>query len=196
MSLLLTAFQITASMAQGSTSIDNPITAATVSASPPDPTSFQLFTSTNTPEPQTHTVRVGLLDHKIRPETTNAAIGDIIEFDFYPLNHSVVRSEYGFPCIPYEMTGTNKKGFFSGFNPVDKVLDSPPKYSLRINDSEPIFFYCSAPGSCITYGMVGGINLNGNMSIDRQRTLAMDSAFMLQPGIPHFLAAESRSTNL
>lgn len=118
----------------------------------------------------------------MRPETTEAAVGEIIEFNFYPLNHSIVRAEYGFPCIPYEMTGSGKTGFFSGFNPVDKVLNNPPKYSIRVNDTEPIFFYCSAPGSCITYGMVGGINLNSNMSIDKQRTLAMDSAYMLQPG--------------
>lgn len=118
----------------------------------------------------------------MRPQTTEAAVGEITEFEFYPLNHSIVRAEYGFPCIPYEMTGSGKTGFFSGFNPVDKVLDNPPKYSIRINDTEPIFFYCSAPGSCITYGMVGGINLNSNMSIDKQRTLAMDSAYMLQPG--------------
>ncbi|KAJ4314631.1 hypothetical protein N0V94_006361 [Neodidymelliopsis sp. IMI 364377] len=32
--------------------------------------------------------------------------------------------------------------------------------------------------------MVGGINLNSSMSIDKQRTLAMDSAYMLQPGEP------------
>lgn len=138
--------------------------------------------STTDFEPHTHTVEVGLLDHKMRPETTEAAVGDFIEFDFYPLNHSIVRAEYGYPCIPYEMTGSGKTGFFSGFNRVDKILDKPPKYTIRVNDTEPIFFYCSAPGSCITYGMVGGINLNSSMSIDKQRTLAMDSSYMLQPG--------------
>lgn len=132
-------------------------------------------------ESHTHTVKVGLLDHKMRPETTEAAVGDFVEFDFYPLNHSVVRAEYGFPCIPYEMAGPGRTGFFSGFSPVDTVLDNPPSYSIRVNDTEPILFYCSAPGSCITYGMVGGINLNSDMSIDKQRTLAMDSSYMLQP---------------
>lgn len=134
------------------------------------------------PALQTHTIQVGLLDHKMRPETIDAGIGDTVEFDFYPLNHSVVRAEYGFPCIPYEMTGSNKTGFFSGFRTVGKVLDDPPKYSITINDTDPIFFYCSAPGSCITYGMVGGINLNESMSIDKQRLLAMEASYMLQPG--------------
>lgn len=179
--LLLTLLQITNVLAQDATSTE-PSTIATASASSsPSPTTLQSSTSIIS-EPQTHTIQVGLLDHKMRPEVTEAAVGDFIEFDFYPLNHSIVRAGYGFPCIPYEMTGSGKAGFFSGFNPVDKVLDEPPKYTIRVNDTEPIFFYCSAPGSCITYGMVGGINLNSSMSIDKQRTLAMDSSYMLQPG--------------
>lgn len=28
-----------------------------------------------------------------------------------------------YPCIPYEMTGRGKVGFFSGFYPVDAILD-------------------------------------------------------------------------
>lgn len=183
--LLIGAMLFTVTLAQNTAST-NPSGPSTAAGSfSPSPTTFQSSTSTSSSAPQTHTVQVGLLDHKMRPESTEAEVGDTIEFDFYPLNHSVVRAEYGFPCIPYEMTGSGKKGFFSGFNPVDKVLDNPPKFSVRVNDTEPILFYCSAPGSCITWGMVGGINLNSSMSIDRQRTLAMDSAYMLQPGKPH-----------
>jgi hypothetical protein len=118
-----------------------------------------------------------------------------IEFNFYPANHSVVRAEYGFPCIPYEMTGNDKVGFFSGFNAVDKVLDNPPKYSIKINDTNPIFFYCSAPGSCITYGMVGTINPNASTSISTQRQGARDSAYMLNPGEP-FPAESPLPSNL
>jgi plastocyanin len=174
--LLLTVAQSTRALAQDATS-DKPSTNIATGTS--SPTAVQSSTSTSSSSTQTHTIQVGLADHKMRPETIEAAVGDIVEFDFYPLNHSVVRAEYGFPCIPYDMTGSEKTGFFSGFRPVDKVLDNPPKYSVRINDTEPMFYYCSAPGSCITYGMVGGINLNSSMSIDKQRTLAMDSAYMV-----------------
>ncbi|KAF1926465.1 uncharacterized protein M421DRAFT_422794 [Didymella exigua CBS 183.55] len=181
--LLLVLLQVTSVLAQDANASESSTTAALSASSSPYPTMLQSSTSTNS-EPQTHTIQVGLLDHKMRPEVTEAAVGDFIEFDFYPLNHSIVRAEYGFPCIPYEMTGSAKTGFFSGFNPVDKVVDKPPKYTIRVNDTEPIFFYCSAPGSCITYGMVGGINLNSSMSFDKQRTLAMDASYMLQPGEP------------
>jgi len=133
---------------------------------------------------QTHTISVGNGDHKFRPDVTQAAIGDLIEFDFFPPNHSVVRAEYKFPCIPYEDTGTDKVGFFSGFHPVDAVLPNPPKWTVLINDTNPIFFYCSAPGSCITYGMVGVINPNATTSLAVQRQMALNSAYMLQPGEP------------
>ena len=46
------------------------------------------------------------------------------EFQFFPPNHSVARAEYGFPCIPYELTGTNKTGFFSGFHFVGQILEN------------------------------------------------------------------------
>ncbi len=38
------------------------------------------------------------------------------EYQFYPTNHSVIRAEYGYPCIPYEDTGVDKIGFISGFS--------------------------------------------------------------------------------
>ncbi|PSN69302.1 hypothetical protein BS50DRAFT_339226 [Corynespora cassiicola Philippines] len=56
-----------------------------------------------------------------------------VEFNFYPQNHSVVRAEYEYPCIPYEMTGVGKRGFFSGFNPVDAILSSVSPFSLMVS---------------------------------------------------------------
>lgn len=40
----------------------------------------------------TYKISVGI-DHKFSPDITQALIGDLIEFDFMPLNHSVVRAE-------------------------------------------------------------------------------------------------------
>ncbi|KAF2260871.1 hypothetical protein CC78DRAFT_547197 [Lojkania enalia] len=140
-------------------------------------------TATSSALAQTYTIQVGI-DHKFKPEVTQAEAGDLIKFEFFPTNHSVVRAEYEFPCIPYEMTGRGKVGFFSGFRPVDAILPDPPSWTLQINDTDPIFFYCSAPGSCIGYGMVGVINPSANTSLENQRQLAMDSAYMLNPGEP------------
>jgi plastocyanin len=182
---LLFAVQISTIMAQSTldTNLSPTVLATTLY---PSQTSLQTISLSSSPLPRTHTIQVGLADHKMRPETTQAAIGDTIEFAFYPTNHSVVRAEYGSPCIPYEMMGSSRRGFFSGFNPVKEVMDNPPTFRVRVNDAEPILFYCSAPGSCIKYGMVGGINLNSSMSIDVQRQKAMESDFMVSfPDITH-----------
>ncbi|OCK72987.1 hypothetical protein K432DRAFT_411133 [Lepidopterella palustris CBS 459.81] len=177
----LTQFAVT-TLAQGSAS---QISTIAYSYSP---------TSTSSAAPQTHTITVGNGDHKFRPDVTQAEIGDTIEFDFYPANHSVVRAEYQYPCIPYELTGTDKVGFFSGFHPVDAVLQNPPKWTVVINDTNPIFFYCSAPGACISYGMVGVINPNASTSLEVQHQMALDSAYMLQPG--EAFPAEAASSSL
>jgi hypothetical protein len=120
--------------------------------------------------------------HTFIPDVTQAEVGDFVEFQFYPTNHSVVRAAYKFPCIPFEKIETDKVGFFSGFHPVDAILDKPPTWTVRVNDSDPMFFYCSAPGSCINYAMVGVINPNASTSLEVQRDNAEKSQFMLQPG--------------
>ena len=118
------------------------------------------------------------------PDVTQAEIGDTILFQFYPKNHSVIRAEYGYPCIPYEDTGVDKVGFFSGFFPVDAILTNPPEWSIKINDTDPIFLYCGATGSCIDHQMIAVINPNATTSLQHQKDLAAQSQFMLLPGQP------------
>lgn len=58
------------------------------------------------------------------PNTTFAAVGDIVVFEFLPTNHSVIRAEYTGsnacgstgcnPCVPYELIHPGEAGFFSG----------------------------------------------------------------------------------
>lgn len=144
--------------------------------------SFATASSTSSAAAQTHTISVGNGDFTFRPDVTQASPGDTIKFRFYPQNHSVVRAEYQFPCIPYEMTGKGKVGFSSGFKPVDAVLDEPPSWSLIINDTEPTFFYCSGPLACIRFGMVAVINPNASVSLQNQKDLALKSPYVLNPG--------------
>ncbi|KAF2003670.1 hypothetical protein P154DRAFT_561115 [Amniculicola lignicola CBS 123094] len=139
--------------------------------------------STSTGPVPTHTVAVGK-NHEFQPSETTAAIGDIIEFRFFPKNHSVVRAEYMDPCVPYELYDRGKTGFFSGFRITQPDIreDQRPTWSLKINDTNPIFFYCSAPESCQRWAMVGVINPNTSVSLDKHKNKAKEANFVLSPG--------------
>lgn len=98
--------------------------------------------------------------------------------------------------------GADYEGFWSGWEPVDAVLPDPPSYSVVVNDTFPIFFYCGAPGSCIDYQMVGVINPNSSTSLAHQKQLAAESTFVLVPGqnwpseesVPSGVATSSSAT--
>jgi len=70
------------------------------------------------------------------PNTTYADKGDIVVFQFYPTNHSVVRGEYVSaaacgqadcnPCIPYEQYHPDRQGLSSG-NILTQVLPGRAK---------------------------------------------------------------------
>ncbi|KAK2628220.1 hypothetical protein QTJ16_002866 [Diplocarpon rosae] len=137
--------------------------------------------STSSAPAATHSVNVGATGHHFTPDSLTASVGDIVEFRFYPLNHSVARAEYKNPCIPYELTDAGKQGFWSGFEPINVVLSNPPIFSLLINDTDPIFFYCSAPGACED-GMVGVINPNATRTIDVQTAYARNASIAFSPG--------------
>ena len=72
----------------------------------------------------------------------------------------------------------------------------PPSYSVTVNDTNPIFFYCSAPDSCTAHGMVGVINPNATTSLARQRSLAQEASYELSPGQTFPSEAETPSSSL
>ncbi|KAB2571878.1 hypothetical protein DBV05_g9449 [Lasiodiplodia theobromae] len=99
------------------------------------------------------------------PENITAQVGDVVKFEFWPTNNSVARSDFGYPCIPYELTGTSRaeSSFWSGFQPIVANLAQVnitelPAYYIVINRVTPLWFYNSAPDACIKYQMVGVIN--------------------------------------
>ena len=78
------------------------------------------------------------------------------------------------------MTGP-KVGFFSGFHAVDAILQDPPKWTIQINDTDPVFYYCSAPGSCtewVTTTCLQGVEL---MNITAGRWLESSIQTQLLP---------------
>jgi plastocyanin len=61
----------------------------------------------------THRVDVGKNGLAFTPNSTVAAVGDVVEFHYFPKNHSVVQTSFAGPC---EFDLPNP--FFSGFMPV------------------------------------------------------------------------------
>ncbi|KAF4628579.1 hypothetical protein G7Y89_g9571 [Cudoniella acicularis] len=85
---------------------------------------------------------------------TGVGVGDVIEFSFFGLNHSVVQSSFEDPCHP--LVG----GFFSGFqstNSEELSSISENIFSIVINDTNPIWMFCGQFGHC-QKAMVAAIN--------------------------------------
>ncbi|UKZ76768.1 hypothetical protein TrVFT333_004478 [Trichoderma virens FT-333] len=72
------------------------------------------------------------------PDSVKAAVGDILDFHFHAVNHSVVMGDFSTPCAPAK-TG----GFFSGFMPVSGSGEADDSFQVTVNSTDPIFFYCS-----------------------------------------------------
>ncbi|TVY73540.1 putative GPI-anchored cupredoxin, partial [Lachnellula suecica] len=87
------------------------------------------------------------------PNNMVAAVGDFVQFQFHPVNHSVVQSNFDSPCQPM----TTGLGFFSGFMPVTAQSSTTPTYTISINNTDAIYYYCSQGKHCQA-GMVGSIN--------------------------------------
>ncbi|KAJ5151308.1 Cupredoxin [Penicillium canariense] len=99
----------------------------------------------------TQTVDVGENSLVFDPDTIHVAPGGKVEFHFYPGNHSVVQASFDNPCHPLSETS-----FFSGFFPATNG-ESSTTFTLTVNDTAPIWFYCGQPGHC-QGRMVGVIN--------------------------------------
>jgi len=132
-----------------------------------------------------HVIQVGNANGtlKFTPEVTNAAIGDKIQFQFYPKNHSVAQSSFDAPCNPLAQSATSNGGFWSGFMPVTAQDTSMPVFTIDINATTPIWFYCATGKHCQS-GMVGVINPPANnaaRTIDTYRAGAAKAVANVAP---------------
>ena len=120
----------------------------------------QAQTGEQTPEGQVkvHVVQVGDREGNLKfyPEELEAAVGDMVQFHFYPRNHSVARSTFADPCNPVEPSA-NGTGFFSGFMPVQETDTFMPTFTILVNETTPIWYYCATGRHCQN-GMAGVIN--------------------------------------
>ncbi|TVY84923.1 putative GPI-anchored cupredoxin [Lachnellula suecica] len=100
-----------------------------------------------------HIISVGKDGLSFSPNTTTAAVGEAIQFEFYPPAHSVAQSAFASPCTPLG----NGTGFFSGGIMTTGDAENINVFTITVNDTNPIWFYCAVPGHCEA-GMAGVIN--------------------------------------
>ncbi|KAK6525002.1 hypothetical protein TWF281_011892 [Arthrobotrys megalospora] len=117
------------------------------------------------------------------PAEIQAAVGDLIQFQFHPMNHSVVRASFADPCIPIEDSpaGNGTVGFFSGFMPVAESAEVMPTFTIRVENDKPIWFYCSQGRHCQA-GMVGAINPTAEKTLADFTSRAAQAQANLSPG--------------
>lgn len=140
----------------GSSSITSYTQAHSTSIPPPPPASS---TSSSYSAKATHNVVVGANgDLVYGPNQLNAAIGDIIRFDFNSTNHTVTQSSFAAPCSP--LAG----GFNTGFNQVNKLNHTGVIFlDFEVKVDTPLWFYCAqtVKVSHCHKGMVLGVNPAG-----------------------------------
>jgi len=112
----------------------------------------------------TQSVDVGESGFTFNPDTIHIPAGGIVEFHFYPGDHSVAQAAFKNPCHPMSDTS-----FFSGF--MGSANDGKPVWSLTVNDTNPVWFYCGQVGHCQA-GMVGVINPSGSDTLDSFKSAA------------------------
>ncbi|KAI4141152.1 MAG: hypothetical protein LQ340_007711 [Diploschistes diacapsis] len=117
------------------------------------------------------------------PDNVQAAAGDMVQFQFAGGNHTVTQSTFANPCVPIQNIMSNTTGFFSGFQFVQPGSTAMPTYTLMVNNTSPIWFYCSQGKHCQS-GMVGAINAaqTGAKTLAAYAALAANATQNLFPG--------------
>ncbi|EPE33305.1 Cupredoxin [Glarea lozoyensis ATCC 20868] len=138
--------------------------------------------STGTPSGMVtvHVVRVGGTNGSLEfsPNDIKAAVGDMVQFQFTPKNHSVVTSAFDTPCSP-------KGDMFSGYMPVAANATNTPTYTMMVQDTKPIWLYCSQGKHCQS-GMVMVINAaaTGEKTLAAYKALAAKATSNTAPSGP------------
>ncbi|KAL8686089.1 MAG: hypothetical protein Q9218_007356 [Villophora microphyllina] len=185
----------------GSSSMMMPSTSVAAGTAP-------MSTGTSSGQVQVHVVKVSNKkgDLTFEPNNLQAAPGSMVQFHFYPKvsirdntnalarhvkadkfvtqNHSVVQSTFDQPCQPINNNNASVDGFFSGFMPVKANDSMMPSFTIMVNDTKPIWYYCSQGKHCQA-GMVGVINppaANKSRTIESFTSLAKQATENLSPG--------------
>ncbi|ODA79138.1 hypothetical protein RJ55_04730 [Drechmeria coniospora] len=120
---------------------------------------------------KTITVEVGKGSLTYSPDSITAAEGDIILFRF-DSTHDVVAGDFQKPCQP-----ASSGGFYSGTLPAG----GKSSFSITVNNTDPIFYYCSISNHCQD-GMVGVINQGQGLdTLDAYRSAAAKTTSSTAP---------------
>ncbi|KAL0066514.1 hypothetical protein AAF712_006557 [Marasmius tenuissimus] len=137
-----------------------------------DPRSFSAFKSlAKQSEGQKTDYVVVSEDHKIivgvdgklafGPANITTAVGDTVTFEFRPKAHGVTQSSFHDPCTPLVQSSNGREaGFESGLMPVAPNATYFPTFTIKINDTKPIWGYCpqTMPSPHCGQGMVFSID--------------------------------------
>lgn len=91
------------------------------------------------------------------PASIHVPVGDMVQWHFYPKNHSIVQAAFSNPCAPISNITPNMTTFFSGYMPVKATDTQMPALTMMVKDALPFWYYCSQGKHC-QKGMVGVIN--------------------------------------
>ncbi|KAI1269883.1 hypothetical protein F5Y18DRAFT_112516 [Xylariaceae sp. FL1019] len=120
------------------------------------------------------------------PNNLQAAVGEMVQFQFVAGNHSVVQSNFDNPCEPIALHNTSAVGMFSGYMDVaaGESTGMNPVYTMMISATTPIWLYCSQGKHCQA-GMTMVINentaANATRSLSNYNTIAANVATALDP---------------
>jgi len=132
-----------------------------------------------------HVVRVGGTNGSLTfsPNNLVAPVGDMVQFQFAPANHSVAQSTFDQPCEPIS-ANSNVTGIFSGFMPVSASSTNTPTYTILINSTTPMWIYCAQAKHCQN-GMTMVINentkANATRSLENFQALAAKASANVAP---------------
>ncbi|KAL8380922.1 hypothetical protein RB595_005287 [Gaeumannomyces hyphopodioides] len=144
------------------------------------------------PSPATHKVLVG---HTVRdkslafyPPSVRAAVGDTVQFQFRPFNHTVTQAVgAGAPCSPMDVQGASggaaamapiNSGFVPGATEDDKEV---PVFNVQVASADPMYLYCGQPPHC-NLGMVMIINPKSDDDVTAFEAAAKAQEKTIPPG--------------
>ncbi|KAN0095289.1 Cupredoxin [Hyaloscypha variabilis] len=105
------------------------------------------------------------------PADVQANPGDVVQFQFSQINHTVTQSTFAEPCQPVQASDPSAAGIHSGFVPVTAGASTVVTFDVPINDTKPMFIYCAQGPHC-QLGMVMAINANGNETFAAYKSAA------------------------